>query len=452
MSQPAADGLRRVLGPIDAINVVIGAIIGVGIFFTPQQVAEIAGSGGTAMLAWAAGGAVALLGALTFAELGGMYGRSGGQYEILRDSFGPLTGFLFVFCNATAVQAGAIAVIAVVCVDNLSIAVTGDPMPEGMPRQLLALAMIASLCVANTVGVRAGAGIQNATVAAKLLTLLMIAALAVFLGGGDRPAAPVAERSGFSLALLFAAMVPTLFSFGGWQHALWIGGEVKDPGRNVPRAIVVGVLVVLGAYLVVNWAYLHLLGYDGVVANPAIAAGSVAVVWPSLGARAVALAVAFSAFGVLNAQFLSGPRLLYAMSRDGRFFAPFGSVSARYGTPLPAILLLGGLAAALLMVAGADGSGRLVTGVVFVDGVFFVLTGVAVFALRRRRPDEPRPVRVPWYPVIPALYVIGELCVVAGAYVDPETRGAAHLGAAWIVLAALLYLARFRRAGVRPGL
>lgn len=441
---PQSVELNRALGPIDAICVVIGAIVGVGIFFTPQRVAAIAGSGGMAMLAWAAGGAVALLGALTFMELGGMYRRAGGQYEILRDAYGPAVAFLFVFCNATAVQAGAIAVIAIVCVDNLAVGLRGEVLASGTS-MAISLGLIVLLVAANARGVRAGAIIQNATVAAKLATLLLIAALAAFVGGTAAPqAAAAAPQAGFALSALFAAMVPTLFSFGGWQHALWIGGEVRDPERNVPRAILIGVTIVVLVYLLANWAYLDLLGYRGVVEHPVLAAEAVGVVWPQYGRRGIALAVAFSAFGVLNAQLLSGPRLLFAMARDGRFFRRFGEVNPRTRTPVAAIVLLGALAMILLLVAGNDGSNRLLNGVVFVDGVFFVLTGAAVFLLRRLRPDAPRPVRVPLYPLVPALFVVGELGVLIGAHVDPQVRGAAFLGAIWIGVALMLYLLRFR--------
>jgi len=442
--------LKRTLGPFSATSVVIGAIIGVGIFFTPQKVAKVAGSGEIALLAWFLGGGIALVGALTFAELGGMYRRAGGQYEILRDSYGPLPAFLFVFCNATWIQAGAIAIIAIICVENLGQGFAGD-VPSETTTGALALALIAGLVLINVLGVKRGAAVQNATVVAKLITIAVIAGLAALLGGHEVTGPSTAEASSTWLGpvgLVFAALVPTAFSFGGWQHALWIGGEVKDPGKNVPRAILGGVAIVILAYLVVNVAYLALLGPEGVAASHVLAADAVAEVWPG-GRRIVAIAVAFSAFGVLNAQLLSGPRLLYAMARDGRFFPSFAAVHPRFGTPARAIFLLGALSAGLLIAAGKGGVDKLLTGVVLVDGFFFVLTGAAVFVLRRRRPGAERSVRVPFYPWVPAIFVVGEGAVLLGTLVDPGVRAAALTGGLWIAGAAILYRARFARGG-RP--
>ncbi len=332
-------GLRRVLGPLDAMCIVVGAIVGVGIFFNPTDVARLAGSGGLALVAWAVGGAIALLGALTFAELGGLYPRSGGQYEILRDAYGPPPAFLFVFCNATAIQAGATAIIAIICAQHLAIAV--GAVPQGLLVAAVAAGLIIGLITANCLGVRWGAGIQNLTVVAKIATLLVVSLLAALFGTNEvtgtlAPAESARPALGVSGAL-FAALVPVLFAFGGWQHALWMAGEVRRPRRDVPLSIVGGVVLVVILYLLVNWAYLRLLGYDGVAGSTALAAEAVAVVAPKAGSRLIAAAVALSAFGVLNAQLLSGPRLVYGMARDGRFFRIFARVPARFGTPVPAI-------------------------------------------------------------------------------------------------------------------
>ncbi len=446
--------LKRVLGPLDATSVVIGAIIGVGIFFTPASVAELAGSGSLALWTWVIGGGIALLGALTFAELGALYPRSGGQYDMLRDAWGTLPAFLFVFCNATAIQAGATAIIAIVCAENLGIAAGGSL--QGPALAALAGILILGLVAANGIGVRWGAGIQNLTVVAKIATLLTVTVLAVMLGTGgaaetvDPDDGAVASVVGVGVVgAIFAGLVPAFFSFGGWQHALWMAGEVRRPHRNVPRAIVGGVLVVVIVYVLVNWAYLRLLGYEGVVASGAIAADAVAAVWPGAGRRFVALAVAVSAFGVLNAQLLSGPRLVYGMARDGRFFRPFARASVRFGTPVAAIALIGGLALVLLITAGRSGVGQLLTGVVFIDGIFFVLTAAALLVLRRRRPAARRPVRVPLYPLVPLLFIAGELGVITGATLDPGTRNAAFIGLAWIVAGTVCYMVFFRdsRAG-----
>jgi APA family basic amino acid/polyamine antiporter len=432
--------------------VVIGAIIGVGIFFTPSKVAVLTGSGGMALAAWAGAGAIALCGALVFAELGARYQASGAQYQVLRDAYGPCPAFLFVFCNATAIQAGAAGIIAVICARNLMV-VTGGDAEDSRGVLVLACGLIIGVIVANVAGVRWGARIQNLTVYAKVATLLALTATAAawgrepVLGSGGVAGA----HSGAAVSGFLAALVPALFSYGGWQHALWISGEVREPRRNLPLAIVGGVSVTVAVYLLANWGYLRLLGSERVGASKALAADAVAVVWPETGRRLIAGAVAVSAFGVLNAQLLSGPRLVYGMARDGRFFRVFGVLS-RSGTPAAAIGLIGVMALGLLVAAGDGGVDTLLNGVVFIDGVFFAMTGAALFVLRRierRRAaggqGRAEGFRVPWYPLVPLVFVLGDLGVVAGAYLDPTVRRAAYVGVAWIVAAAVVYVLCFRR-------
>jgi APA family basic amino acid/polyamine antiporter len=436
--------LKRVLGPISAACVVIGAIIGVGIFFTPSQVAASAGSGQLALMAWCLGGVIALVGALTFAELGGMYPRSGGQYEILRDAYGSPLAFLFVFCNATAVQAGAIAVIALVFADNLSVLILGQSSPTMQSMQIAVLSIVV-LTMANIAGVQWGSKIQNLTVATKLAALLVIILAAIFFFTPS--AIPKTSPSKPLVSIwsgLFAALVPVLFSFGGWQHALWIAGEIKDPQKNIPRAIIGGVMVVIVVYVAAAWAYFDLLGYSGVANSRTLAADAINRFWPSYGSRVIALAVSISAFGVLNAQLLSGPRLIMAMSRDGKFFKLFGRIHHQAGTPHLAILLLTALGLALLVAGGSDGTSKIVTGVVFIDSTFFVLTGFALLVLRWRRPTAPRPVRVPLYPIVPLLFVLGECAVIAGSLLDQNVRESSYIGMVWIVGAFICYVIFFR--------
>lgn len=427
----------RVLGLFDATCVVIGAIIGVGIFFTPRNVAVIAGSPGVAIGAWALGGVIALLGALSFAGIGRVYHGNGAQYAALRDAWGPMPAFLYVFCNATAIQAGAIAIIAVICVRHAGDALAGAA-PEGVALVALSVALVLGLACANVLGVRWGSRIQNLTVVAKVGTLAAIAAAAVFFAPAERATEAMAHgRDEWLVVLLFAAVVPAFFSYGGWQHALWIAGEVKEPRRVLPLAIVGGVVVVMLVYVATAWAFFRLLGQAGVEASNALAADAVRQVWPGAGGRVVAGAVAVSAFGVLNAQLLSGPRLVQGMARDGRFFAPFGRVHRRFGTPDWSIWLLALIAVGLLLTAGFEGVDRLLSGVVFVDGVFFALTGAAAMVLAKRG------VRVWGGRIVPALFVIGEAGIVLGA-----ARGAGWWSLAivgWIVAAGALYVIYFRK-------
>jgi APA family basic amino acid/polyamine antiporter len=436
--------LRRELSGLDATAVVIGAIVGVGIFFTPSRVAGLAGSAELAMWTWAIGGMIAMLGALTFAELGALIPRAGGQYDVLRDAYGPATGFVYVVCNATAIQAGAIGIIALVCIDNLAVVIHGASLGQWTTLGC-AVGLILGIALANAAGLRWGARIQNLTVIAKLATLLAVAAVALISSTAPPPVESTQPGELSPIAGIAAALVPVLFAFGGWQQVLWMGGEVRDPERNLPRAIVVGVLVVVLVYLAANWAYFDLLGHDGVAGAKTLAADAVSSVHGDAGRRAIALAVAVSALGVLNAQLLTGPRLLFALARDQRISAVLGRVHATRGTPVPAIMVLTGTAVILLLAAGADGVDRLLTGVVLVDGIFFMLTGLASLVLIRRYPHRERPVRMPGFPFVPALFGLAELGVVVGAWLDPKVREAAVIGVAWMSAALLVYFVRSRR-------
>jgi APA family basic amino acid/polyamine antiporter len=465
----------RVLGAVDATCVVIGAIIGVGIFFTPTGVARLAGGAELAMVAWGLGGLIALCGALTFAELGARFNAAGAQYEVIRSAWGDLIGFLFVFCISTVIVPGATAIIAIICARHLGAAagVDLDAVDTGAlerlagslgwavapgafqaaPVLLTSAALIVALMAANYAGAKWGASIQNLTVFAKVAALVAITALAAIWGRSAGVAAPTPEdaadltRGLGPMAGVIAALVPAFFSYGGWQQALWVSGEVREPRRTLPRAIIAGTVIVIIVYVLVNWAYFRLLGEHGVMATETLASDAVGAVAPGWGPRLVAAAVAVSSFGILNVEFLTGPRLTYAMSRDGYFFRIFGRVSPRFGTPGPAIALLAVTTLILLFAAGENGVNTLLNGVVFVDGVFFVLTGAALFVLRRNGPGdgEQRGFRVPLYPWVPLFFILGEIGVVVGAYIDHEDRFASIIGAAWIAAGVLIYFIWFRR-------
>lgn len=443
-------GLRRELGVWDAIAVVVGAIVGVGIFFTPSRVVTLAGSGGGAMTAWVLGGIAAMSGALTFAALGMKFPRNGGQYVALREAYGPGLGFVYVVCNATAIQGGAIALIALVCVHNTAeaLAMPGlSPMAAGAG----AGAFIVSLCAANILGVRWGKRIQNATAIAKVCTLLVIVAVASIFS--ERTAAEVfavtSEADRGWVQGVVAALVPVMFTFGGWQQVLWLGGEVKEPSKTLPRSVIVGVAAVVVIYILVNGAYLAMLGPARVSASAALAAEAVGEVAGDVGGRMVAAGVAVSAFGVLNAQLLSGPRLVLALARDGNFFARFGRLHPRFATPAWAIALLGGVAGFILLAAGESGISaidQILTGVVLVDGLFFALTGLAVPVLHARAKRRGEDVSWGMTGLVAALmFVAVEVGVVIGAWLDPQVRAASLVGLAWIVAAVTLYVLRFKR-------
>ncbi len=436
--------LRRVLGTFDATCVVVGAIVGVGIFFVPSRVAAIVGRGDLALWTWAIAGAVAMLGALAFAELGSMYPRTGAQYEILRDAYGPALAFVYVLCVSTAIMPGAVAIIALVCASNTVVAITGVAAGPGTTL-LVAVLLVVGLAGANAIGVRWGARIQNATTIAKVATLLAVAAVALLHDGSPAAAEASTESSLSPVVAVLAGLVPTLFAFGGWQQAMWIGGEVRNPERTLPIAIIVGVGIVVTVYVLANWAYLELLGHAGVAESQTLAADAVAVVIGDAGRRAIAIAVAVSSFGVLNVMLLTGPRLVYAVAEDGRFPRALARVHAGTGAPIVAIALLVALALALLLFAGEQGIDRLLTGVVMIDAAFFALTGLASIVIARRHPRSERPIRIPGWPFVPIAFTIAEIGVGVGAFLDPGVRSASYIGVAWMAAGFAIYFVRFRK-------
>ena len=290
------------------------------------------------MLAWALGGVIALLGAFTFAELGRLRPVAGGQYHVLRDAYGQPPAFLFVFCNLTAVQAGAVAIIAIICAQNLGVALHGNDPSGRMGACWWPRCSPGRWSASTSSGVRSGARLQDATVIAKLVTLGALVAVAIAIDPaprgragrrGSRADAPL------TFSALFAGVTLTLFAYGGWQQALWMAGEVIDARRTVPRAILLGVVIVVVAYLAAQLGVPRPARFRAACATrrrsrPTRSRSAS----PGLGRRIAAGAVAVSAFGVLNAQFLTGPRLTWAMARDGQFFAPFARLHPRFATPV----------------------------------------------------------------------------------------------------------------------
>ena len=444
------DKPARVLGGVSATCVVIGAIIGVGIFITPAMVAQQVEREELVLVAWAIGGFIALCGAFVFAELGGMFTGDGAQYAVLRDGYGPLPAFLFVFCIATIIQPGTITVIGITCAEYLLLALN-QPEPPGWWLGTIAILLIVLLTAANVIGVKAGAGIQNLTVYAKVFALLAVTLLAIVASPTASPAveSTPAEPTRSATLGIAAALVSILFTFGGWQQVMWIAGEVREPKRNLPRAILLGVAIVILMYLLVNWAFLDLLGFDALCQSPTVAADAVGTVYPTWGRRLTAAAVAVSAFGVLNANILTGPRLVYGMARDGRFFSVFARLWPRFGTPAASIVFASALALVFLVIGGRAGSDALLNAVVLVDVVFFLFTGTALFIFRKTKKEVDRPIRCLGYPVVPILFLAGEFLVLVFSFLTMTWTAVTSL--AWIGAGLLTYFIWFRRRGDQLG-
>ncbi len=411
--------------------IVIGGIIGSGIFINPYIVAERLDSSALVLGAWIAGGAIALAGALSYAELGSLFPRVGGQYAYLRDALHPMAGFLYGWALLAVIETGAIAAVAIAFATyTLRLVGRGDLSPTP-----LAIAALVILSLINVLGVKLGSRVLNVLVILKIGAL---AALILFgLFGAATPewftvGKPSTAPDSSTVIAFGAALVPILFAYGGWQNANYVAEEVEDPSRELPVSIIVGTTVVVGIYVLVNVVYLRALGLEGLASTSTPAADAARHMFGSIGDRFVTAAIAISTFGFLDLAILAPTRVYYAMAADGLFFRPLARLHPRYRTPIVAIAVQ----TAWSCILALSGSyGQLLNYVVFADWIFFGLTVSTVLVFRRTVPLSERPptsFRAPGYPVVPALFVATAAAIVFSVvWADPQSasRGALLLAA-----------------------
>lgn len=394
--------------------VVVGAIIGAGIFLNPAIVAQRVGTPGLILLAWALGGAIALLGAFCFAELGTRLPKAGGGYVYLREAYGPLPGFLYGWTQLLVINTGGIAAVAITFGSyTVDAAGVGDVWIKP-----LAVGAIVLLSGVNAAGVRFGAWIQNLFTVLKLAALAMLVAAGVWLwvrGQGPAPGQEtVAGVDGSTVLNMGTALVAVLFAYGGWQFANNIAEEITEPEKRIPRALIVGVAIVVLVYLSANVAYLLALGPAGLAQSTAPAADALRMAAGNVGGVAIAVGVAFSTFGILNIFVLAAPRIYQAMAADGLFFESVARLNPRTRTPNVGIWIQA-VWAVILVLSGTFA--QLLDWVVFGDWIFFGLIVSTVFVFRARS-AEPAPFRVPAYPFVPGLFVAAAAFVVLSSVVS----------------------------------
>jgi basic amino acid/polyamine antiporter, APA family len=425
---PAADPggrgdreLLRALGAREGAFITIGGVIGTGIFLTTSDMARALPHPGLILLVWVVGGLLTLAGALTYAELGVLFPRAGGIYHFLKEAYGPLWGFLYGWASFFVIMSGGIAALAVgfgtylgSFFPRLSTSNVLLDVPLGHWRwtltggQLAGAAAILLLTLVNHLGVRVGAGLQT------LVTSLNVAGLALFaflaLGGAAPGRTPLAAPlPGGALAGFGVAMIAALWTYDGWYNLTFSAGEMRDPGRNLPLALIAGNAVVAVLYALVNLVYVRSLSIEQIQASPRIAEAVAAARLGPMGARLVAAAVVVSAFGCLSATILSCSRIYQPMASDGVFFRSLAQIHPRWRTPARS-LWAQSLWAAVLTLSGTYD--QLYTYVVFAGVLFHTATGAALFTLRRARPLAPRPYRAWGYPVVPALFLLSSLILV----------------------------------------
>jgi APA family basic amino acid/polyamine antiporter len=421
---------KRALGPFDATMVVIGGIIGSGIFINPYIVAGRLDSPALVLAAWAAGGAIALAGAFAYAELGALFPRVGGQYAYLRDGLHPLAGFLYGWALLAVIESGAIAAVAIAFA-SYTLRLVGQPRVSPIPLAIFALLILSAV---NFVGVKPGSRVLN------VLVVLKIGALAILIVFGflapshelwwsATRASANADRS--AILAFGAAMVPILFAYGGWQNANYVAEEIENPQRNLPISIIGGTIAVVAIYILVNVVYLRALGLEGLAATTTPAADAARRMFGPLGDRFVTAAIAISTFGFLDLAILAPTRVYYAMAADGSFFPALAQLHPRFRTPGVAIAVQTAWSC-ILTLSGTYG--QLLNYVVFADWIFFGLTVSTVVVFRRTFPLARRGpgFLAPGHPILPVLFVLTAAAIVLSVILaDPRSasRGALLIAA-----------------------
>ena len=451
MSAPTAvsgNYLRR-LGVFDTTMVVVGGIIGAGIFLNPAIVAQRVHTTPFILAAWIVGGAIALIGALAFAELGARRPQAGGGYIYLMEAFGPLPAFLYGWTFLFIINSGGIAAVAVTFARYAS---DLFQLPAGYVKPLAA-GLIVVLSGVNYFGVRSGSVTQNIFTVLKLLALAILIGAGIFFASG--PASlpndvPAIEDFGIVRALGYA-LIPVLFAYGGWQFSNNIASEIVAPERTLPKALAIGTAIVLAVYLLANVAYIRALGPAGLADSLAPAADTMRAIVGPAGGALMAAGIMVSTIGFVNTAVLSAPRMLQAMASDGLFFRFAARLHSRYRTPAGGILLQA-VWAIVLVLSGTYG--QLLDYVVFADWIFFGLIVCTLFAYRRRDAgtSEATTYRTPGYPLLPALFVLSAAFVVVSVVTSNPRNALLGVLLMGLGVPAFLFWRRARAGFATPGI
>jgi APA family basic amino acid/polyamine antiporter len=443
----SSDVPAKKLSLLDATLLVMGGIIGVGIFFNPHKIAERVSVPWLYLALWVFGGLVAIAAGFTFAELGGSYPRAGGWFVYLRAAFGRPVAFVFAWVVLTVQSTGAIASIAKFCAERVHILAPDLVGEKGTTSETVSAALLVlAVTVVALTGVKRASLVQNACMLTKLVVIAALVVGGLLFVGRDvsAPAAAAPAAHKLTTGGVLFALLPLFYTLGGWQLVGYIAPEVKDPVRNVPRAILLGVLGVVLVYLCVNASYLAVLGLDGLIADAGFARTLSERAFGPVGEKVLAAGMCISAFGICAVNIITTPWLYVAMAKEGLFFESVGELDARFGVPRRALLLQGTITCVYLLFT----LDALVDSVVFVEWIFHLLAAAGLLLLRARQPDLPRPFRSPLYPLAPVLYLLAALVVVGGTLLQPNARPMVVagvsielrvLGLSIVLLGALLY-------------
>jgi len=431
-SRVTEPSLAARIGLFDAIMIVMGGIVGSGIFINPYVVATLLHTRALILAAWAAGGAIALLGAFVYAELAARMPKVGGQYAYLREAIHPLVGFLFGWAYLLVIGAGGTAAVAVTCSKYLRHLVQLQ-----IPENVWSVGVVATLVVLNCLGVQVGSRVQSFFMLLRILAIALLAAGGAWLwmhpsSAPSATAPPVPEQySSLALLSIFgAALIPVIFAYGGWESANFIAAEIRDPRKNLPRALVLGILGVLGLYLSINLIYVQILSPSGLAATDTPASAVAGRVFGPWGAQLIAAAIVISTVGFLSQAMLAYPRLYFAMAGDAGLPSLFARVSARSRVPVAAIILQGCVTLTVVLLGTYE---DILSYVIVLDSLFFCLTAVCLFVFRardRRNSDAGAMLatgfRVPGHPWTSGIFILATGFIVLNTiYKYPRNAGIA---------------------------
>jgi basic amino acid/polyamine antiporter, APA family len=452
--------LVRGLGTWDGTLLTVGSIVGTGIFITTADMARVLPHPGLILLVWLAGGLLTLAGALTYAELGAMFPRAGGLYHYVREAYGPLWGFLYGWTAFLVIMSGGIAALGVAFGEYLGSFLpffsTGNVLlavPVGSwtwkvsGGQVAAALAILVLTAVNHLGLKEGAWVQNALTAIKIGAIVLFAALGLLVPAKVAPDlyAPLAHIPGGLLAAFGVAMIAALWTYDGWYGLTCSAGEMRDPGRSLPRGLILGTAAVVLLYMLMNLVYVRALDMGAMAATPRIAETAAKVLFGPGAARLVTLAVLISTFGCLSSTILYTSRIYLPMAEDGLFFRSLARVDPKHRTP---VACLWAQTAWALVLTFSGSYSQLYTYVIFASVIFHAMIAASVFILRRRRPDLPRPYRTWGYPVVPALFILACLLLIGNTLKESPVESLLGLG---LVALGLPAYAMFRRRNAAAG-
>ena len=441
-SEPApTHGLVRRLGSFDATMLVMGGIIGAGIFVNPAEVARHVHTPGLIVGVWAFGGLIAMAGALVYAELADRRPDVGGQYAYLRDAYGATPAFLYGWSLLLVIQSGGMAAVAITFA-RYFLDLAPLPLSEGV----IASAVLLLLVAINSLGVRAGGTVQSGLMVLKILAIAVLVFAGWWFASANpelaRPSALGAPSSMGMVAAIGAAMTPVMFAYGGWQTASFVAAEMRDPRRDLVRALLLGVAGVVILYTLVAFVCLYALGPTGLALSTTPAADTMRLALGSKGATLIALGIAISALGFLSQGMLTAPRVYFAMAEDGLFFRKVAEVNGTTRVPVLAIALQG---AAAIAIALSGTYGQILSYVVSVDFIWFGLTGAALFVFRRRDPTAPG-FSAPGHPVTTVIFVVACALVVIATVVSNPVNSAIGFAILLAGIPACRYWQRKNRA------